>query len=178
MTITTEELFQVIREIVLTVTDVPEVILARQNKPAPSGQYCTVEPKKSISERGQANIYRADAPLDKISVDVRAQVLVEADIQIYRGDAFDEAEKLNQCNKRPDISALLFQNKVGWRGVGTSLDLTALQSNNFEKRAGKTLFLMYETSNPIEINNILKVPYEVEALVDGTPETLAQGQIE
>jgi hypothetical protein len=175
---TNEQLFQLIRQIILSVTNVPEVILANQNKPAPSGVYCTVEPKKSIRERGQANIYRNDVVGDKINVDVRAQVIVEADIQFYRGDPFTETEKLNQCNKRPDISALLFQNGVGWLSASTTLDLTALQSNNFERRASKTITLSYETNNAVEINNILKVPYEFENYQDGDFETLASGVIE
>lgn len=57
---TNEELFAVLRPIVMLATGVPECILADQagpgSMPAPKGPYATITPRQSVSERGQANI--------------------------------------------------------------------------------------------------------------------------
>lgn len=160
-----EQLFDVIRQIILTVTGVPECILADPNAPSPKGVYASVEPMLSVRQRGQANIHRSDTapvtspigPVNNSIVDVRAQVIVNCSVNFYRGDARNNASKLFQCNKRPDISALLFQNGIGWNGTDQINDLTALQSNRKEQRSQVTLRLMYELSDPVEINAIYSV---------------------
>ena len=169
------ELFDIMRQIVMTVTGVPEVILANPNAPAPNGEYASIKPKQSISQRGQVNIYRKTSvtPLSQ-DEEVRAQVIAECSINFYRGDsARDRAERLLQCNKRSDISALLFRNGLGWNREGPVNDLDALQSNNWEQRAQISIFVMYETRDPIVINSIESVEYEVqnekaEVILDGT----------
>lgn len=167
---TREQLFDVVRQIILTVTGVPECILADPNAPSPRGEYASVEPMLSLNQRGQANTIRKDTapvsspigPVNNVDVDTRAQVIANCSVNFYRGDARYRAGRLFQCNKRPDISTLLFKNKIGWNGTDQVNDLTALQSKRHEQRSQITLRLMYELTDPVEINAIYSAQIIVE----------------
>ena len=177
------ELFNILRPIVQTVTGVPTVILADQvdskgkGLPAPSGEYATIEPKQSVSQRGQANIYRSTSAAPRaIDTDVRAQIIVEASINVFRGvDAVSRVERLLQCNKRPDISNTLRAAKLGWQRASTPNNLTRLQSGNPEQRAQVYLYLYYETTDSVTINNIESASYQVQ-YEDG--QVIASGTVE
>lgn len=164
------ELFNVLRPIVETVTGVSTVILSNQTQPdgtgipSPSGEYITINPKQSVAQRGQANIYtKSSLTPQSIDVDVRAQVIVEADINVYRGvDAISRLTRLQQCNKRPDVSAALRAAKIGWQRVSTPNDLTRMQSGNPEQRAQIYVYLMYETTDEVTINTIESASYEIQ----------------
>ena len=135
-----EQLFDILRPIIITVTGVPECILADPNAPAPGGEYASVEPLLSIRQRGQANIIRTNTapvsspigPVNDLNVDVRAQIIANCSINFYRGDARFRASRLLQANN----------------------DLTAIQSNRQEQRSQITIRLMYETTDPVIINAI------------------------
>lgn len=169
------ELFKILQPIVKSVTGVSTVILANQTQsdgtgiPSPSGEYITIEPKQSVAQRGQANIYRANSttPLS-LDVDVRAQIIVEADINVYRGvDAISRVSRLQECNKRPDVSAALRVNKLGWQRVSAPNNLTRMQSGNPEQRAQCYVYLYYETTDEVTINSIESASYAIE-YEDGT----------
>lgn len=170
---TNEELFNILRPIVLSVTGVPECILANQKRPdgsqvpAPTGEYAAIQPQQTVTQRGQADIKRVAKPGALMDVEVRAKIACTAWVQFYRGDTRSYAQRLHQCNKRPDISALLFKNNLGWSGTSAVNNLTALQSENFESRAQIAINLWYETSDPIEINTIERISGEVQ-YEDGT----------
>lgn len=163
---TNEELFAVLRPIVMLATGVPECILADQagpgSMPAPKGPYATITPRQSVSERGQANIITRDVPGDQVEVDVRAQIMCAASVNFFRGQALMFAERLKQANKRPDVSAMLFKAKIGWNSADAVNNLTSLQSANFEQRAQITIRLMYETSSLPVVNNILSASVVLE----------------
>lgn len=169
------EIFKVLQPIVKLVTGVPTVILADQvdnsgvGLPSPVGEYATIEPKQSISERGQANVYRSTSLTPRsIDVEPRAQVIVEASVNVFRGvDALSRVERLLQCNKRPDVSAALRAAKLGWQRTSAPNNLTRLQSGNPEQRAQIYIYLMYETRQTVAMNNIESASWQVE-LEDGT----------
>lgn len=147
-------------------TGVPECILADQagpgTMPAPEGEYAAITPRQSVGKRGQANIHARDIPGDLVEVDVRAQIMCAASVNFYRGEALMYAERLFEANKRPDISMMLFREKIGWNSTDAVNNLTSLQSANFEQRSQITLRLMYETSSLPVINNILSVEVALE----------------
>ena len=177
------EIFNIIRPIVASVTGISNVILADQvssggsGLPSPSGEYAGIEPKQSINQRGQANIYRnTSATPQSIDVEVRAQIIVEVSVNVFRGvDAVSRVERLLQCNKRPDVSATLFKNKLGWQRTSAPNNLTRLQSGNPEQRAQVYLYLMYETRDPVVINTIESASYSVEYETSG--EIVASGNV-
>jgi hypothetical protein len=177
------ELFNILRPIVESVTGLTTVILADQvdstgkGLPSPQGEYATIEPKQSISQRGQANIYRSNSAAQRaIDTDVRAQIIVEASINVFRGvDAVSRVERLLQCNKRPDVSASLRAAKLGWQRASAPNNLTRLQSGNPEQRAQVYLYLYYETTDSVTINNIESASYEVQ-YEDG--QVVASGTVE
>ena len=169
------EIFKVLQPIVKLVTGINTVILADQvdsdgtGLPSPNGEYATIEPKQSISERGQANMYRSTSLTPRsIDVEPRAQVIVEASVNVFRGvDAQSRVERLLQCNKRPDVSAALRAAGIGWQRTSAPNNLTRLQSGNPEQRAQIYIYLMYETRQTVAMNNIETAEWAIE-YEDGT----------
>lgn len=152
---TNNEIFAILRPIIVTVTGVPQCILADQNEDSPEGPYASVRPRQGITERGQANIYTSNRPGDLTRTEVRSQIVCKCDINFYRGDALQYAELLKECHKRPDVAWTLLKKKIGWGGTEAVNNLTALQASNFEQRAQITIRLLYETSQTVDFNNIL-----------------------
>lgn len=159
---TNEQLFAILRPIVMRVTGVPECILADQNAKSPTGEYASIRPRQSIDQRGQAHLVPTNRPGDLVEVDVRAQVIATAHVNFYRGDAMARVEQLEECHKRPDVSIDLFKAKVRWLGTSAANNLTALQSVNWEQRAQISVRLGYEVSSLSEVNNILSASVIVE----------------
>lgn len=162
---TRDEIYNIIKPIVQDVTGLRMVTIADAvddhgtGLPSPPGEYITIEPKQSVAQRGQANIYRATSATPRsVDVDVRAQIIVELSINCFRGDdAISRLSRLQQCNKRPDVSAALFKAGLGWQRASVPNNLTRLQSGNPEQRAQIYIYLMYETSDIVTINNIESV---------------------
>lgn len=159
---TDEELFDILRPIILLVTGVPECILADPNAPAPNGSYAAVRPQQSITERGQANVIRIGNNDATQTTKVRAQIAATCWVNFYRDGAMSFAQKLKQCNKRPNVSITLLKNKLGWAGTDAINNLTALQSENFEERAQIAIRLWYETTDEDVINSIERANIGVE----------------
>ncbi len=158
---TDEQVFSVIRKIILRVTGVPICIIANPDDDPGEGQYCTVQPAQTVDQRGQANI-ETRGQGDQCVVDVKAQVIAECSINFYGRGARQFARKLFQANKRPDISEVLFRSGLGWMRETPVRNLTALQSAQQEERAQISIFLSYETSNPVLVNTIESVALGVQ----------------
>lgn len=159
---TNSEIFTILRPHIMTVTGVSECILADPNGMSPDGSYASLRPRQSIRERGQANIRLIDMTDNKVRHDIRAQVVCDVVLDFFRDGAMEYAEKLKQCFKRPDVVWPLWSSGIGVRGIGDVQNLTALQASNFEERANVTMQLYYETSNIVDINNILSASFSVE----------------
>lgn len=159
---TNEQLFAILRPIIMRVTGVPECILADQNATSPTGEYASIRPRQNIDQRGQAHIYSTNKAGDLVTVDVRAQVIATASVNFYRGDAMARVERLKECNKRPDVSMDMLKAGVRWLGTSAANNLTALQSVNWEQRSQITIRLGYETSDIVDVNNIRSASFSVE----------------
>lgn len=163
---TNEELFLKLRPIVMTVTGVPECILANQGSTVDQepvlGEYASIFPRQTVMERGQANVKRRDIAGDLVETEVKAQVIASCSVNFYRGNAHQYAELLKQCNKHPSISIALYKAGLGWNGADAVNDLTDLQSANWEARAQITIRVMYEAVSLSEINNILSASVIIE----------------
>lgn len=152
---TNKEIFAVLRPHILGLTGVPECILYAQNQDSPAGEYASVQPRYAIEERGQANIYRKDIIGDQVETDVRPQIMVAVIVEFYRGPANERAQRLLQMGKVETVTWDLFKHKISIRNTSGILDLTALQSNNYEQRARIELYLWMESSTAYAVNNIL-----------------------
>lgn len=160
---TSLELFKLLRPIILTVTGVPECIMADPNAQAPTGPYASVRVRQAIRERGQANVKVSDLPVTRqVRYDLRAQIICDVSVDFYRGEAMEYAEKLKECHKRPDVPWILMRAGVGWGGTEAVNNLTALQSGNFEQRAQITIRLYYEAVDIVDVNRIERVTATVE----------------
>lgn len=157
------EIFTILRPVVMLVTGVPECILADPNAQSPSGPYSSIRVRQSIRERGQANIRVTDLPdTREVRYDIRAQIICDVNIEFWRGDAMEYAEKLKECHKRPDVPWILKRQGLGWGGTEAVNNLTALQSGNFEQRAQITVRLLYEATTLVDVNRIEQVSLSVE----------------
>lgn len=152
---TNEELFTILRPHILALTGVPECILYAQNADAPQGEYASVNPRYAIEERGQANIYRKDVPGDLVESDVRPQAMITVAVELFRGEALERAERLFQMGKIETVTWDLFKHKLSIRNTSGVLNLTALQSSNYEQRARIEIYLWAELSTKYTVNNIL-----------------------
>ena len=160
---TSLEIFKILRPILMTVTGVPECIMADPNAQAPLGPYASVRVRQAIRERGQANVRITDVPVTRqVRYDVRAQIICDVSVDFYRGAAMEYAEKLKECHKRPDVPWILMRAGLGWGGTDAVNNLTTLQSGNFEQRAQITVRLYYEAVDIVDVNNIERVAAVVE----------------
>lgn len=160
---TSLEIFAVLRPIIMLVTGVPECIFADPNAKSPTGPYSSVRVRQSIRERGQANIRVTDIPLTReVRYDIRAQIICDVNIEFWRGQAMEYAEKLKECHKRPDVPWILKRKGLGWGGTEAVNNLTALQSGNFEQRAQITVRLFYEATTLVDVNRIEQGSASVE----------------
>jgi hypothetical protein len=178
---TDDALYLLVQSIVVLVTGLPgeSVIPGDDNQPAPSGPYAAIKVGANRSPRGQANISKTnvgpvESPIGNVfdvEHEIKAQLKVDVSINFYRGGSIENAALLIEANKRPDVSAALFQSSVGWGGASAINDLTALQSKEREERSQITLTLMYEGSQKVETNAIYSVPVSVENENSDTLET-------
>ena len=160
---TNEQIFAILRPIIMTVTGVPECILADPNAQAPAGPYASVRIRQAIRERGQANVTVSDLNVTReVRYDIRAQIICDVNVEFWRGNAMEYAEKLKECHKRPDVPWILKRAKLGWGGSDAINNLTALQSANFEQRSQMTIKLFYEATTIVDVNRIEQVSVSVE----------------
>lgn len=176
---TNNELYLIIKPIVKTITGLTAVILADQNESAPLGEYCAIRPKHSIPQRGQANIIKSSTVgTDSVTWDVRPQMACEVLLEFFRGEAVSYAEMIPQANKRPDISLALLQaspQQIGWQRTSNPINLTALQSDNWEQRAQISIYVLYQLigPTPTPINSIERASAVVEDFDSGAIQSIS-----
>lgn len=160
---TEQELFTILRPFVALVSGCEQVILAAQNKNAPKGSYGSIQIRYDDSERGQANIStKYLAASRQVETTIKPQLVVTVVVEFFRDGAKLYAERLKQMNRRGDVVWPLFKEGIGIRNVGRSMDLTALQSSNYEERARCEIVLWMEGETKYIVNTIEKVPASVE----------------
>lgn len=153
---TNEELFKIIRPIIMRVTGVSACILGDPNAPAPLGSYCAVRPHSHTAQRGQANVTMTDGNDRNIVTSVKAQLKTTLAIDFYRSKAVEYATRLLQFNRLPSVSEEAMRNKIGILGTSSVSNLTKLVSANQEERAHIEVYIWHEgliadTVNSIEI---------------------------
>lgn len=151
------ELFQVLRPNVALVSGCSEIILAAQNKNSPKGSYGSIQVRYREDDVGQGIINYRDIPDDRVEIDVRPQLAVTCVVEFFREGAKKFAENLKQMNRREDVTWDLFKSGISIRNMGNTMDLTALQSSNYEERARIEFVLWMEGSSKYVVNNIKQV---------------------
>lgn len=169
---TDDEIYDVMHTIIGLVVGFSDVniIPADDNGKAPNGPYASIKVGDNRGQRGQPNIKLSDTALVSSPIgqvrdvehDIRPQVTAGVSINFYRANALLNAALLFGVNKRPDISQLLFESKIGWFGTNAINNLTALQSMESEERSQITINIGYELSSKVETNAIYSVQVIVE----------------
>lgn len=141
---------------------VPEIILANQNRPAPKGEYASLQIRTDIGQRGQGIIKKKELPGDAVQTEIYPQLVIHCILEFYRGKAHEYAQNMAQVNRRPDVVWELFKNKISIRNTSPVFDLTALQSSNYEQRSRVEIYLWAQGKSTVTVNNILKVDVAIE----------------
>jgi hypothetical protein len=165
---TREELFAVMRGIVLDVTGVTECILDDQNATAPTGEYCVIEPFSNIRHIGRGSVKQTEVDavdeLDFNDIEEELTTLLEArvDVNFFRGDARLHAQKLMFSDQRSDVYTTLFSNGVFWMRTDAVNNLTVLNSAQYETRAQISIYVQFEQTQTNTVQQIYNVPFEIE----------------
>ena len=167
---TNSDIYELVFDIVNTVTGLTEIYPANDNTKKPDVTYAAINVNTAKRQKGQANVNTSNtAPVSSpignvndVNYDIRPQVIHDVIINFYRTGANELAASLFQANKRPDIQVMLWDKSVGWQGCGPVNDLTGLQSEKYEERAQVTIRLMYELTPNLDWNAIYQVPIEVQ----------------
>ncbi|WP_368647965.1 hypothetical protein [Castellaniella ginsengisoli] len=158
------ELYKLLRPAVATASGVPKIIMAGQNKEPPAGSYASIHVRTDIRERGMAFKRRRLLPDNEtFEHTIRSQQEVTCVVEFYRTGAKEYASNLLQADKRDDIIWDLFKAGLSIMETGPVLDLTALQSDQYEERARVDIRLRMEVSNTYEINRIMEVSGMVQS---------------
>lgn len=140
--ITNDEVYDIIKPVIQDATGLRMIIPARSNVPSPTGSYGVIDVLTNTSERGQANILTKYIKSDRqVERTILPQVQISVVVEFYRDKAHHYARQLLQLGKRDSARWELFKNGLSVRGTGGIIDLTALQSNNYEQRARITIEL-------------------------------------
>ena len=157
------ELYKLLRPAVATASGVPMVIMAAQNADAPAGSYASIHVRTGITERGMA-FKRRKLLADEETFEhtIRSQQEVTCAVEFYRVGAKEYAANMLQMDKRDDIVWALYKAGINIMRTGPVLDLTALQSNQYEERARVDIYLRMEVARTYRINRIMEVTGTVE----------------
>jgi len=154
---TNDDLYRLLRPAVMTVSGVPMVIMAAQNAPAPTGSYASIHVRTDIGERGMAaqskRLLDDNETFEHTNTSHQEVTCV---VEFYRAGAKEYAANLLQMDKRQDVTWTLFKAGINIMRTGRALDLTALQSDQFEERAHVDIYLRMDVSQKYDINRILE----------------------
>lgn len=160
------EIYKIVREIVLQVTGVPNVIRSNPNAPSPDGEYCAISVTQTTRQRSEPAVRMKNTPQAGGYIGVRHELVAncETDVSInfYRGNAHEYARKMFGANKLPSISELLYRKEVRWLKSSAVNNLNALQSENWESRAQLSVTMMYKEISFEDTNAIYKVPIQIQ----------------
>lgn len=152
------ELYRLLHPAVMTASGVPEIIPAGDNHDAPIGPYASIHIRTDIRERGMAFKDRRLLPDNEtFEHTVRSQQEVTCAVEFYRDGAKEYAANMLQMDKRDDIVWTLYKAGLNIMRTGPVLDLTALQSNQYEERARVDIYLRMQVARAYQINRIMEV---------------------
>lgn len=152
------ELYRLLQPAVMAASGVPVIIPAGDNKPSPKGSYASIHIRTDIRERGMAFKDRRLLPDNEtFEHTVRSQQEVTCTVEFYRDGAKEYAANMLQMDKRDDIVWALYKAGLNIMRTGPVLDLTALQSNQYEERARVDIYLRMQVARKYQINRIMEV---------------------
>lgn len=174
---TADEVFTLLRPVIIAVTGIPDCIPGDDNEAAPTGPYAALKPVTTYRPRGRAKEIETILPDGTIQQEVRIQAMADATLIFYRTGAVDFANRMLAATRHRGAQGLLWGERLKIWSVGPINDLTVLQSGNREERAQTTLTIGFPVSTITTIAPIEKVPYRVDnengdkliqGIVDGT----------
>ena len=151
---TSEEVFTVLRDVILSVTGVEECIQANPNGQAPAGGYASVLVSDHVIPQSRGSVYqKVDEAAGIMEYQTKFPAVRQVTVNFWRGKAVDRAAKLTRIHYLPAVADRLFAAGIGIADVSAVQNLTALQSNQMEQRAAVTMSVvtMEEVSETVGI---------------------------
>ncbi len=151
---TSEEVFSILREVILSVTGVEECIQANPNGQAPKGEYASVMVSDQVVPQSRGSVYqKVDEEAGTMEYKTKYPAVRQVTVNFWRGKAIDRATKLTRIHYLPAISDHFLAAGIGISEVSSVQNLTALQSNQMEERAAVTMSVvtMEEVSETVGI---------------------------
>jgi hypothetical protein len=151
-----EELYPVLQELVKRASGVNTVILANQGTPAPTGLYATYN-LIPVRAYGHARLDRVDVLATEdfdpelgewtdFEETACTSMQFICSVNILNAGAATAAMKLQNANFRAPVRDYLFANKIAWRYVSDSRNLTALMQAGLQSRYQADIHLFIEAS--------------------------------
>lgn len=160
---TNTELYKLLHPAVMLASGVPEIVPAGDNKSAPKGSYASIHVRTDIGQRGMAfKDRRLLSDNETFEHTIRSQQEVACAVEFYREGAKEYAANMLQLDKREDIYWDLYSAGLMIMSTGPVLDLTALQSNQYEERARVDIYLRMQVARVYNINRIMEVTGTVQ----------------
>lgn len=156
------EIYKILQPLIKRVSQVPTVILANQNAPAPIGTYCGVRIETSTKQYGQVIERSRVTDRQTIVTEYYRQLAVDCTLEFYREGALHHAKRLIEFNKLPTVNEVLQRHEMGINWVGEVHNLTTLFNANMEERASMSMTLWYSDPIEDEVNTIESVRVVVE----------------
>lgn len=151
---TIEELYPVFQQLVRLATGVETVILANQTAAPPNGLYATYLPVP-VRAYGHIRRERVEVPAteptdleDWTDFDETALTSMQfiLSVNVLNEGAATAAMRLHNANFRTPVSAYLFENRIGWRYVSDTRNLTGRLQAGLQPRYQADIHLFIEAA--------------------------------
>lgn len=153
-------LFDLVRDIVLTVTKIESCVMADANVIAPKGEYATIRVQDNLVHVGTSSSRYENYNDDLMHVIV-VPYYFDVIVNFYRGNAINYARLFSASDRYDKVKSKLRKAQVGWIRCSSIQDLTALQSNTREPRCEVKLRLVVADIRQEEVNAIHSVKLNV-----------------
>lgn len=157
------DIYIFIQEVVKELTNLDIVIMADPNAPSPTSTYCSVY-ISNTADKIAAPIIDNKYIVDDEQIELSYLQLIrnEVVLNFYGKDSLDNASKLYNSLYTEYVKLKSYQKNIYINSIGSIINLTALQSNNFEERAKMSIFVEYMVGMKEIVNSIEKFEINVK----------------
>jgi len=157
------EVYTYIQEIIKELTDVDNVIMADPDAASPTTAYCSVFISNTVNNIASPIITDTYIAADeKISINYSSLVKNEIVLNFYGKNSLDNANKIYNSSYMENVKSKSYQKDIYIDSIGSIINLTSLQSSNFEERAKISIFVKYKVIANEIINSIEKFELDIK----------------
>jgi len=163
MIVLEESINNLFREIIGSLLLLPGIVIKakQKNAPKPSGEY--VEVNIFSIERLGLDVKSYEDDIVDVSEEIEGLRELTISISFYRGEAMDNASKVQIGFFRESIQSILRESKIGYTSTSNIRDLSEALENGWEKRAQFDVVLntVYSDIDIVRAINTLSINDEI-----------------